>query len=113
MRLLDSHVHFWRIGGPGQVWPDADWPVLHRDFLPADLHGETGGLDLTGCVVVQAQPDDRDTDWLLTLDDPSVRAVVGWVDDHPFVVLQIEVTDGLVDQVFLVRNPDKLTGVMP
>jgi L-fuconolactonase len=24
MRVLDAHQHFWKIGGPGQSWPDAD-----------------------------------------------------------------------------------------
>lgn len=80
-RILDSHQHYWRIGGPGQVWPDADWPLLHRDFLPADLRAATAGLDLIGTVLVQSQPDDRDTDWMLDLvaHDPLVLAVVGWV----------------------------------
>ncbi|KHL26661.1 amidohydrolase [Croceibacterium mercuriale] len=80
MRLLDSHLHFWRIGGPGQVWPDADWPRIHRDFLPADLRAEAEGYGLIGAVLVQSQPDDRDTDWMLTLDDPLIRAIVTWVD---------------------------------
>jgi len=80
MRILDSHIHFWRIGGPGHVWPDAEWPRIHRDFLPGDLRAEAAGLDLVGGVLVQSQPDDRDTDWMLTLDDPLIRAIVGWVD---------------------------------
>ena len=62
MRVIDSHVHFWRIGGPGQTWPDAcfpgrlmwgsDWPVLlhardsYSDWLQcarqyAGIQGET------------------------------------------------------------------------
>ena len=80
IRLLDSHLHFWRIGGPGQVWPDADWPRIHRDFLPADLHAEAQGRQLLGGVLVQSQADDRDTDWILGLDDPLIRAIVTWVD---------------------------------
>jgi L-fuconolactonase len=80
MRILDSHIHFWRIGRPGHAWPDAEWPLIHRDFLPDDLRAEAAGLDLVGGVLVQSQPDDRDTDWMLTLDDPLIRAIVGWVD---------------------------------
>jgi L-fuconolactonase len=80
IRLLDSHMHFWRIGGPGQTWPDADWPRIHRDFLPADLRAEAEGCQLGGGVLVQSQPDDRDTDWMLGLDDPLIRAIVTWVD---------------------------------
>jgi L-fuconolactonase len=78
---VDSHQHFWRIGGPGQAWPDAGWPLLHRDFLPDDLRAATAGLDLAGTILVQSQPDDRDTDWMFDLaaDDPLVLGVVGWV----------------------------------
>jgi L-fuconolactonase len=84
MRILDSHIHFWRIGGPGHAWPDAEWPRIHRDFLPGDLRAEAAGLDLVGGVLVQSQPDDRDTDWMLGVDDPLIRAIVGWVDlAHP------------------------------
>ncbi len=104
MRIVDSHVHFWRIGGPGHVWPDADWPLLHRDFLPADLYAEAGGYDLAGAVLVQAQPDDRDTDWMLTLDDPVIRAMVGWVElSHPAAVNRI---------ADIARHP-KLRGLRP
>lgn len=79
--IIDAHLHFWRIGGPGQVWPDADWPLLHRDYLPDDLRMETEGVDLRGAILIQSQPDDRDTDWMIDLvaDDPLMAGVVGWV----------------------------------
>jgi L-fuconolactonase len=124
VRVIDSHVHFWRIGGPGQTWPDAQLPLLYRDFGPAELAeavsgatvtsgltphgaqaalgaagaplakghvgstdrvlaaGRTTHVDLHGVVLVQSQPDDRDTDWILEIarDTPVVAAVVGWVD---------------------------------
>ncbi|MDQ0839911.1 amidohydrolase family protein [Sphingomonas faeni] len=80
MRILDSHVHFWQIDRPGHRWPGEDWPRLYRNFLPDDLRRETTALDFAGAILVQSQPDDRDTDWLCELDDPLVRAVVGWVD---------------------------------
>lgn len=79
-RVLDSHQHFWRVDAPECTWPDADWPLLHRDFLPDDLAAATEGLDFAGSVLVQSQPDDRDTDWMLALtaDDPMVLGVVAW-----------------------------------
>jgi L-fuconolactonase len=94
VRIIDSHVHFWRIGGPGQTWPGPELPVLYRDFGPlqlrADLAGATGSVssaspsavDVQSVVLVQSQPDGRDTDWLLGLaaDLPLVAAVVGWAD---------------------------------
>ena len=107
VRIIDSHVHFWRIGGPGQSWPDAGWPLIYRDFGPAELAAAVSGsrgltvgtqdsgtlgptataaaaapISLEGIVLVQSQPDDRDTDWILDIarDTPLVQAVVGWAD---------------------------------
>ncbi len=79
-RILDAHVHLWRIGGPGQSWPGPDLPRLHRDFMPADWRAAIAGLDVVGGILVQSQPDDRDTDWLLSIDDPLILGVVGWAD---------------------------------
>jgi L-fuconolactonase len=85
VRIIDTHVHFWRIDGPGQSWPDAGWPLLYRDFGPADLVAAQAGaspLEVSGVVLVQSQPDDRDTDWLLEVAAglPLAAGVVGWVD---------------------------------
>ena len=82
MKIIDSHQHFWTLDNPGHQWPDADWPRLYRDFGPADLRAATETVPLVGTVLVQSQPDDRDTDWMLALaaDDPLILAVVGWVD---------------------------------
>jgi L-fuconolactonase len=97
--IIDSHVHFWRIGGPGQTWPGPDLRTLYRDFGPPELRealsiataadsptpaasDSTSAVQVQSVVLVQSQPDDRDTDWLLGLaaDLPLVAAVVGWVD---------------------------------
>ena len=53
MQIVDSHVHFWRIGGPGQSWPDAGLPLIYRNFGPADLAEAAAGVDLRGAVLVQ------------------------------------------------------------
>lgn len=82
MGIIDSHQHFWQLDNPGHQWPDADWPRIHRDFGPDDLRATAQGCELAGTVLVQSQPDDRDTDWMLALarDEPLIKAVVGWVD---------------------------------
>ena len=82
MRVLDAHQHFWKIGGPGQRWPDADWPAIYRDFLPDDLRAAARDYDLVGSVLVQSQPSDADTEWMLETagGDPTVKAIIGWVD---------------------------------
>jgi len=80
--LIDAHQHFWRVGENGFSWPTPDLATIHRDFGPADLAAVGAPVGLTGCVLVQSQPDERDTDWLLELatDEPLVLGVVGWVD---------------------------------
>lgn len=79
-RVLDSHQHFWCIDAPECAWPDADWPLLHRDFLPQNLAAAVAGVDLAGTVLVQSQPDDRDTDWMFeaAASDPMVLGIVAW-----------------------------------
>jgi hypothetical protein len=39
-------------------------------------------------------------------------AVVAWTDDGPYMALQLVLTDGLVEQVLYVANPDKLAGLV-
>lgn len=80
--LIDAHQHFWTIGGPGQSWPTAELPAIHRDFTPLDLAAAAQGTGLTGTILVQSQPSDADTDWLLSVATatPLVLGVVGWVD---------------------------------
>ncbi|MGK5115167.1 MULTISPECIES: RNA polymerase sigma factor SigJ [unclassified Geodermatophilus] len=39
-------------------------------------------------------------------------AVVAWVGDEPYVTMSLVLVDGLVQQVLVVRNPDKLRGLV-
>jgi L-fuconolactonase len=80
--IIDAHQHFWSLSTPGHEWPTAAEAPIHRDFGPADLRDAAAGLPLAGSVLVQSQPTDADTDWMLALAgaDEGVLAVVGWVD---------------------------------
>lgn len=80
--LIDAHQHFWRIGENDCAWPTPDLAAIHRNFGPENLKAVGASVGLTGSVLVQSQPSDRDTDWLLDLaaDEPLVLAVVGWAD---------------------------------
>jgi L-fuconolactonase len=67
-------------------------PLLYRDFGPPELQealscatassASAPAVDIQSIVLVQSQPDDRDTDWLLAFaaDLPLAAAVVGWAD---------------------------------
>ena len=80
--MIDAHQHFWRIGEDDCSWPTPDLTAIYRDFLPDDLLLLAEQAGVTGTVLVQSQPSDADTDFLLQLADKSdlIRAVVGWVD---------------------------------
>lgn len=79
---IDAHHHLWRIGSHGQVWPGPDLAAIYRDFDVHDLKLAMHGLGIDGTVLVQSQPSDADTEWLLrtAADEPLIRGVVGWTD---------------------------------
>lgn len=82
MGIVDAHMHCWSLATPGHEWPTAATPALHRDFGPDDLRAMAGDTPLDSVVLVQSQPTDADTDWMLALAarEPLILGVVGWVD---------------------------------
>ena len=80
--IVDSHQHLWRIGQNGHEWPTPDLNVIHRDFVTADLTAAASAADVGATVLVQSQPSDRDTDWMLdtAAGSPLIQGVVGWAD---------------------------------
>jgi len=80
--LIDSHHHLWRIGHNDCRWPTAELTAIHRDFELAEFRSVASPLGVTGSIVVQSQPSDLDTDYLLDLAEaaPFILGVVGWVD---------------------------------
>ncbi len=78
--IVDSHQHLWQIGRNDQSWPTADLDAIYRDFMPDDLAQAAQGMD--GTVLVQSQPTETDTLWLLQIAKmtPMIKGVVGWTD---------------------------------
>jgi L-fuconolactonase len=80
--MIDAHQHVWQLGRNGHAWPsEADGPIF-RDYGLADFRAEAAPFGVIRTVLVQSQPDARDTDWLLGLAeaDDLVAGVVGWAD---------------------------------
>lgn len=79
--MIDAHLHVWRIGHNGHEWPGPDLSAIYRDFGLADLDADP---NLSGLVLVQSQPSEADTLWLLQQASqtsiPPVLGVVGWTD---------------------------------
>ena len=80
--LIDAHCHIWRIGENGHEWPTPDLTTIYRDFDLNNIRQESDLNSFSGVILVQSQPNGRDTEWLLNLaaDDPLALGVVGWAD---------------------------------
>lgn len=106
MQIIDAHLHLWSLSTPGHRWPTKTCGTLYRDFGLHNLAEVTANVPLAAAVLVQSQPSDFDTDWILDVaaSSPLVAAVVGWADllapDAPQRIAQ------------LARHP-KLRGLRP
>ena len=82
MPRIDAHQHFWHYDPWRDAWISEAMAVLRRDFLPADLAPLLAANLVDGCVAVQADQSEAETQFLLDLarDHSFIRGVVGWVD---------------------------------
>ena len=80
--IVDAHHHLWRIGQNGHEWPTPDLEAIHRDFEAADLARVLAGTGVEATVLVQSQPSDLDTGWMLDVaaENDLIKGVVGWTD---------------------------------
>ncbi|WP_341214751.1 amidohydrolase family protein [uncultured Wocania sp.] len=80
--IIDSHQHFWKYDPIRDAWIDDSMQVIRRDFLPQDLESILKANDVAGCVAVQADQSETETEFLLDCanKNPFIKGVVGWVD---------------------------------
>lgn len=78
--LIDAHCHIWQIGENDHEWPTPDLAGIYRNYSLRDLDCVASPAGVEGVVVVQSQPSERDTAWLLDTcaHEPLVKGVVGW-----------------------------------
>jgi L-fuconolactonase len=78
---IDAHQHFWQYTAEMQ-WITEDMSVIRRSFTPADLHPVLQRNGIDGCIAVQADQTEEETQYLLGLaaNNPFIKAVVGWID---------------------------------
>ncbi|RYC50669.1 amidohydrolase family protein [Flagellimonas olearia] len=79
---IDSHQHFWRYSPSSHAWIDSTMGVLKKDFLPEDLEPLLQNHELDGCVAVQTDQSEAETEFLLKCaeEHPFIKGVVGWLD---------------------------------
>ncbi|MBN7812602.1 amidohydrolase family protein [Algoriphagus sp. H41] len=79
---LDSHQHFWEYDPKKHEWITPEMSRIRRNFLPADLSPLLQDAKIDGCIAVQADESQRETDFLLDLASQNdwIKGVVGWAD---------------------------------
>lgn len=82
MTRIDSHQHFWEYDPKKHSWITDEMNVLKQDFMPPDLKKELKKADIEGCVAVQADQSEDETDFLLSLAERNdfIKGVVGWLN---------------------------------
>ena len=80
--IIDSHQHFWKYDPLRDAWIDASMQVIKTDFLPNDLKPILKENGVDGCMAVQADKSEEETEFLLACaaENPFIKGVVGWVD---------------------------------
>lgn len=79
---IDSHQHFWKYDADRDQWITEDMAVLRRDFMPEDLVPLLERNSIEGCIAVQTDQSEGETEFLLDLASrfSAIRGVVGWVN---------------------------------
>lgn len=79
---IDSHQHFWKYHPVKDAWITDEMKILQRDYLPENLQPLLQHNNIDGCVAVQADQSEAETEFLLQLakENDFIKAVIGWVD---------------------------------
>jgi L-fuconolactonase len=79
---IDAHQHFWKFDSVRDSWITDDMAVLQSHFMPADLRPLLAQNGFDGCVAVQADQSEKETDFLIQLasENDFIKGIVGWVD---------------------------------
>ena len=82
MKIIDTHQHFWSYDPKIHDWINEDMKVIRKDFLPADLAPILKENNVDGCIAVQADQTDTETQILIREANQNsfIKGVVGWVD---------------------------------
>lgn len=82
MPRIDSHQHFWTFDPVRDAWITDDMAVIQHNFYPQDLEPILAENDMDGCVAVQADQSEAETEFLIAMakSSPIVKGVVGWID---------------------------------
>lgn len=79
---IDSHQHFWEYDPERDAWITDEMSVIQRDFMPTELKSILESNEMDGCIAVQADQSENETQFLLDLanEHTFIKGVVGWLD---------------------------------
>jgi L-fuconolactonase len=82
MDRIDAHQHFWKFDPVRDSWITDEMKVIQKDFLPNDLHTVLIQNNFDGCVAVQADQSENETQFLINLAHTNdfIKGVVGWIN---------------------------------
>lgn len=82
MRIIDSHQHFWKYHPQKHAWINEDMKIIQKDFLPEELSSIFDKEHIDGCVSVQVDQTEAETQFQIELakDNPFIKGVVGWIN---------------------------------
>lgn len=80
--MIDTHVHFWNFDPIRDNWINDDMGVIREDFLPSNLEPIYRDLKILGCVAVQANQNESETEFLLKLSQQNIliKGIVGYTN---------------------------------
>jgi len=79
---IDSHQHFWKYDPVRHNWITDEMKILKQDYPPENLSPILKENNIDGCIVVQVDQSEFETNFLLDLvkQNSFIKGVVGWVD---------------------------------
>ncbi|MDX1602408.1 MAG: amidohydrolase family protein [Salinimicrobium sediminis] len=79
---IDSHQHFWKFDPQTYPWITDEMAVIRKDFTPEDLSPLLKENGFYGCIAVQADQSEAETEKLLKMAEQYsfIKGVVGWID---------------------------------
>ncbi|MEJ0057913.1 MAG: amidohydrolase family protein [Bacteroidota bacterium] len=90
---IDAHQHFWNYQPQRHHWITEEMSVIRKDFLPSDLAPILKKNGIEGCIAVQVDQSEKETDFLIKCaqNNPFIKGLVGWTDfQSPGVQARLE-----------------------
>jgi L-fuconolactonase len=90
---IDAHQHFWYFQPERDSWITDEMNAIRKDFLPEDLSPLLRRNKIEGCIAVQADQSEKETDFLVKCarNHNFIKGVVGWTDlQSPGVQARLE-----------------------